>query len=141
MTAEQNKAIIRRYREIHTTGNLDQLDQIVAADLNAHSRIPGTPEGLAGGKVAHQMFLSAFPDVAVTTEDLVAEGDKVVERFHVKGTNTGSFMGAPPTGKAFETWGISIFRLANGKIVEHWGSQDLYSVMVQLGFVPAPGSR
>src|SRR5436190_19218603 len=117
MSVEQNKAIVRRYREIHKNGTLDQLDEIVAKDLVAHSALPGVPSGLNGGKMAHNILLSAFPDNHVTTEDLIAEGDKVVERFTAQGTNTGSFIGMPPTGKSYKITGMSIFRIANGKIV------------------------
>ena len=137
--AEANKAIVRRYRQAHNANNLDALDQIVAADLIAHNMLPGLPPGLEGGKMAHQGFMAAFSDGQTTTEDLIAEGDKVVERYSFRGTNTGSFLGAPPTGRRVESSSISIYRIANGKIVEHWGENDVIGVMVQLGLMPAPG--
>jgi predicted ester cyclase len=137
--AEANKAIIRRYREAHNTNNLGALDAIVATDLIAHNMLPGLPPGLAGGKMAHQGFVAAFPDGQTRTEDVIAEGDKVVERYSFRGTNTGSFLGAPPTGRRVESSSISIYRIANGKIVEHWGENDVIGVMVQLGLMPAPG--
>jgi predicted ester cyclase len=68
----------------------------------------------------HQTFLAAFPDGHVTTEDLIAEGDKVVECFSFRGTNTNSLMGVRATGKNVTFSGISVFRVANDKIVEHW---------------------
>jgi predicted ester cyclase len=89
--------------------------------------------------MAHMAFAAAFPDGHVTTEDLVAEGDKVVERFSFRGTNIGPFLGAPATGKQVITTGVAIFRIANGKIVEHWGENDALGVMQQLGLIPAPG--
>ncbi len=119
--------------------NLAALDDIVTADIISHNGLPGLPPGLEGGKMAHMAFATAFPDSQVTTEDLVAEGDKVVERFSFRGTNTGSFMGAPPTGKKVTSSGMSIFRIAGGKIVEHWGENDALGTLQQLGFVPAPG--
>jgi predicted ester cyclase len=137
--AEANKAIIRRYRQAHNVNNMAALDQIVATDLIAHNMLPGLPPGLEGGKMAHQGFMAAFADGQTTTEDLIAEGDKVVERYSFRGTNTGSFLGAPPTGKRVESSSISIYRIANGKIVEHWGENDVIGVMVQLGLMPAPG--
>jgi predicted ester cyclase len=140
MSAEENKAIVRRYREIHNSNNLAALDQIVDANIISHNGVPGLPAGLEGGKMAHMMFASAFPDSKVTTEDLVAEGDKVVERFTFRGTNTGSFMGAPPTGKHVTASGMSVFRIANGKIVEHWGENDALGTMQQLGMIPTPGA-
>ncbi|HEX9133450.1 MAG TPA: ester cyclase [Ktedonobacteraceae bacterium] len=140
MSAEENKAIVRRYREIHNSNNLAALDQIVDAHIVSHNGVPGLPPGLEGGKMVHNMFLSAFPDSQVTTEDLIADGDKVVERFTFRGTNKGSFMGAPPTGKQVTSTGMSVFRIANGKIVEHWGENDALGVMQQLGLVPMPGA-
>ena len=137
MSTEANKALIRRYREIHNKGNLDALDEIVAKDLVSHSSLPGLPPGLEGGKMAHQFFTSAF-ETQTTTDDLVAEDDKVVERFTAHIKHTGPFMGFPATGKSCTTTGMSVFRIANGKIVEHWGENDALGLMQQLGMIPAP---
>ena len=138
MTTQDNKALVRRYREAHNANNLALLDEIVATDIKSHTSIPGFPPGLEGGKKAHQMFLAAFPDGHVTTEDVITEGDKVVERFSFKGTNTGSFMGAPATGKKVTSSGMSVFRIANGKIVEHWGNRDDLGMLQQLGVIIPP---
>jgi predicted ester cyclase len=124
MSTEANKALVRRYREAHNTNNLALLDEFVATDIKSHSGIPGLPPGLQGGKMAHQTFLAAFPNGYVTTKELIAEGEKVVERFSFRGTNTDFFMGAPATGKKVMFTGVSVFRIANGKIVEHWGASD-----------------
>jgi steroid delta-isomerase-like uncharacterized protein len=139
MSAEENKTVVRKYREAHNQNNLAALDTIVAQDLISHSALPGLPPGLAGGKLAHQGFLAAFPDTQTTTEDLIAEGDKVVERYTARGTHTGDFMGAPPTGKKFSIESMVIYRFANGKIVEMWGLNDVQALMMQLGLMPAPG--
>ena len=139
MSTEENKAIVRKYREAHNQNKLDALDAIVAQDLISHAALPGLPPGLAGGKMAHQIFLGSFSDLQTTTEDLIAEGDKVVERYMTRGTHTGDFMGAPPTGKKFAAETMVIYRLANGKIVETWGLNDVQAVMMQLGLMPAPG--
>ena len=129
MSTEDNKAIVRKYREAHNKNNLGALDAIVAKDLVSHSALPGLPPGLEGGKMAHQAFMAAFPDTQTTTQDLVAEGDKVVERYSAHGTNTGSFMGMPATGKKYSIESIVIYRFANGKIVEMWGLNDTQSLM------------
>jgi steroid delta-isomerase-like uncharacterized protein len=139
MSSEENKALVRRYRDIHNKGNLDELDKIVARDIISHSALPGMPPGLEGGKMAHQAFLSAFPDTHTDTQDLIAEGDKVVERYSAHGTHTGSFMGAPATGKKYSIESLVIYRIANGKIVEMWGLNDTQGLMMQLGMMPAPG--
>jgi len=138
--SEQNKAIVRRYREIHNTNQLDQLDQIMAPDLISHSIFPGLPPGMAGAKASHQFLVSIFPDTKTRTDDLIAEGDKVVERWTNTGTHTGEpFLGAPASGKKFSVTGISIYRIANGKIVEHWGEFNSTTVAQQLGLMPAQG--
>ena len=139
MSAEENKATVRKYREAHNKNNLGALDAIVAKDLISHSALPGLPPGLEGGKMAHQAFLAAFPDTQTTTQDLIAEGDKAVERYSAHGTNTGAFMGMPATGKKYSIESIVIYRFANGKIVEMWGLNDTQGLMTQLGMMPAPG--
>jgi predicted ester cyclase len=126
MSTEANKVLVRRYREAHNTNNLALLDEVVAADIKSHNGIPGLPSGLQGAKMVHRTFLAAFPNGQITTEGLIAEGDQVVERFSFRGTNTGSLMHAPPTGKKVTFTGVSVFRIANGKIVEHWGAHDAF---------------
>lgn len=141
MSTEENKAIVRRYREIHNKSQLDQLGEVLAADFVGHSLRPGLPAGLDGARMAHQGGLAAFPDLRVTTEDLIAEGDKVVERWTQTMTHTGvSMFGAPAgSGKKVKVTGISIYRIANGKIVEHWSQGDTVSLLQQMGVMPAPG--
>jgi steroid delta-isomerase-like uncharacterized protein len=137
--AEANKAIIRRYRQAHNQNDMATLDEIVAADIISHNGLPGLPAGREGGKIAHQGSLAAFPDGKTTSDDLIAEGDKVVERFTLVGTHKGDFLGIPATGKQVRVTGMSIFRIANGKIVEHWGENDGIGLMTQLGVLPASG--
>jgi predicted ester cyclase len=139
MSTEDNKSIIRRYRAVHNENRLEALDAIVAEDLISHNALPGLPPGREGGKMAHRGFTEAFPDGQSTTEDLIAEGDKVVERYTFRGTNLGSFMGAPPTSKKVQIESMSIYRIANGKIVEHWGENDTLGLMAQMGMMPMGG--
>jgi predicted ester cyclase len=141
LSTEQNKAIVRRYREIYNSSNLDTLEEVLAADFIAHNLLPGLPPGIESAKLVHQVTMATWPDQYVTTEDLIAEGDRVVERWTQTQTHTGApVFGAPAnTGKKLRVTGISIYRIANGKIVEHWAESDLYGVMVQLGLIPVPG--
>ena len=139
MSTESNKALVKRYQDAHNSNNLAALDDIVAANLVSHNMLPGIPAGREGGKMVHQALIAAFPDQHTETLALIAEGDKVVQHFMVSGTDKGGFMGAPPTGKSYKVPGISIFRIANGKIVEHWGVFDQLGVLQQLGMMPAPG--
>jgi hypothetical protein len=82
------------------------------------------------------ILLRTFPDIHVTLEDVIAEGDKIVARNTVTGTNLGEYMGRPPTGKSVTYNEIFIFRFAAGRIAEIWGVVDVLSVMRQLGAIP-----
>ncbi|MEP7188890.1 MAG: ester cyclase [Roseiflexaceae bacterium] len=141
MSIEHNKELVRRYRWAHTTNHLDQLDKIVAADLITHNLLPDFPPGLAGGKMAHKLTLAAFPDYSVTSEgDLIAEGDKVVERWICGGTFTGApYFGTSANGKRFCVAGISIYRIAHSTIAEHWGEANFLDAAQQLGTIPSIG--
>ncbi|HEX6385062.1 MAG TPA: ester cyclase, partial [Anaerolineae bacterium] len=121
-------------------GNLGVADELIVADAVEHEEFPGL-EG-SGPEVAKQfvaIIRSAFPDVRVQTQDMIAEGDKVVARVTLTGTHRGEFLGIPPTGKQVEVSTIDIIRVADGKMVEHWGVTDNLGMMQQLGVVPAPG--
>lgn len=140
MTAqlETNKDIVRRYRDAHNINQLDLLDDIVAADLIAHAQVPNVPPGLEGGKMVHMGVIASCPDLQTRTEDLFAEGDKVVERWSMSMTHTGApLFGAPATGRRVQVTGTSIYRIADGKIVEHWANMDFIGVLQQLGLAPA----
>ena len=133
MSFEENKNIVRRYQEIYNNNELDRLNEVVSEDMLTPKIMPGIPHGIEGAKVAHQIMLAGFPDYQTVIDDLIAEGDKVVARITMAGTHTGSFMGIPPTGKFISFTGMYIARIANGKIVEHWGEEDGVSLLQQLG--------
>jgi steroid delta-isomerase-like uncharacterized protein len=133
MSIEENKKIIRRYQAIYNSNDLDALGEVLSEDLRTPKIMPGIPTGFEGAKAAHRMMLAGFPDYQTRIDDLIAEDDKVVARITMSGTNTGSFMGIPPTGKHVSFSGIYIARLANGKIVEHWGEEDGVGLLQQLG--------
>jgi len=133
MSNAENKKIVRRYQEIYNSNDLEALGEVVSEDLLTPKIMPGIPSGMEGAKAAHRIMLAGFPDYQTVIDDLVAEGDKVVARITMSGTNTGNFMGIPPTGKHVSFTGIYIARIANGKIVEHWGEEDSISLLQQLG--------
>lgn len=140
MSAEQNKAKIRYYfEEVWNKGNLDAVDEVVAANLVDHNVPPGLPPGSEGYKVFVGLFRTAFPDMNITVEDLLADGDKVIARFTSRGTHQGDLMGIPPTGKSITVTGISIDRFEGEKYVESWMEFDQLSMMQQLGVIPAAG--
>jgi predicted ester cyclase len=135
---ETNKNIVRRYRDAHNSSQLDLLDDIVASDLISHTLLPNVPRGLEGGKMVHMGVIASCPDLQTRTEDLFAEGDKVVERWSMSMTHTGEpFLGAPASGRRVQVTGTSIYRIANDKIVEHWANMDFLGVLQQLGLAPA----
>ena len=140
MSGDDTKAIIRAFVETVWNGRqLDRADEIVAADFIDHAPMPGQAPGLEGVKRKWAMYLDAIPDFRITIEELVAEGDKVAVRRTYEGTHRGGpLLGIPATGKRLQFGGISIFRLANGRIAEHWEQLDRLTLMQQLGVLPTP---
>jgi steroid delta-isomerase-like uncharacterized protein len=138
--SEENKALVRRQlEEVFNKHNPGAVDQFFGPDYVNHNAPPGLPNDREGLKASVSGFLSAFPDLKVTSDFQVAEGDKVVMRYTATGTHTGELMGMPATGKRVHMTGISIARVAGGKIVEEWNEADMMGMMQQLGVVPAPG--
>ena len=133
MSIEENKRIVRRYQEIYNSNNLDALTEVVQEDFLTPRMMPGMPPGLEGAKQIHQATLLGMPDWHTEIEELIAEGDKVVARITMTGTHTGEFFGFPATGNRISFTGIYIARIADGKIVEHWGEEDSLGLMQQLG--------
>jgi steroid delta-isomerase-like uncharacterized protein len=133
MAIEENKKIVQRYQEIYNLNDLDALGEVVSQDLRTPKIMAGIPTGIEGAKAAHRIMLAAFPDYQTIIDDLFSEGDKVAARISMSGTNTGSFLGIPATGKHVSFTGIYIARIADGKIVEHWGEEDSVSLLQQLG--------
>lgn len=139
--AKENKALLQNfYDEVLNAKHMDAIDKFVAADAVDHAAMPGQAPGLAGVKQMLNMYLTAFPDLHTKVEDMIAEGDKVVARITMTGTQKGEFMGVAPTGKKIDITGIDIVRFAKGKMVEHWGNEDDLGMMQQLGVVPPPGT-
>jgi steroid delta-isomerase-like uncharacterized protein len=139
MSTEQNKAILRQvYEAAFNQQNLDALDEVIASDSTDHNLTPEQPPGLEGAKQVFSSFHTAFPDLQVNVEDMIAEGDKVVARLTVRSTHQGEFMGIAPTGNQVTFTGIDIVRIAAGKIVERWGNFDDLGMMQQLGVMEQP---
>ena len=134
MSIEENKQIVRRYQEIYNSNDVDALSEVVSEDLLTPKIMAGIPTGIQGAKAAHRIMLAGFPDYQTRIDDLIAEGDKVVARVRITGTHTGDFYGIPPTGKHIDLSGIYIVRIADGKLVEHWGEENGSEVLRQLGF-------
>jgi deazaflavin-dependent oxidoreductase (nitroreductase family) len=138
MSTEDNKAHVRRFYQegVH---NPALFDELLAPTYVLH--LPGSPPiaGIEGAKQLMVAYTSGFPDLQLTTEDMVAEGDKVAIRNTWRGTHQGAFQGLPPTGKYVTFTGTDLFRFAGGKIAEQWADLDALGLMQQLGAIPAIG--
>jgi steroid delta-isomerase-like uncharacterized protein len=138
--SEGHTVFMRRYfEEILDGGNLGLVDEIFDPEYVLHD--PNAAEevrGLEGAKQFVGMFRSAFPDIVHTIEDQVTEGDKMVTRLRAHATHKSELMGIPPTGKEVTIEGISIWRIANGKIKECWFNYDVLGLMRQLGAIREP---
>ena len=123
---DEDKAIARRVYEIISAGDFEKAVEIVDAEAPDNELLPGDPPAklidtfMATFKEARE----GFPDLSVTVEDVMAEGDRVAARVTMRGTHRGEFQGIAPTGKRVEVRAIDMFRISNGKIVEHWGHAD-----------------
>ena len=141
MSAEQNKVLVSRIADdIWNQGLLAVVDEVMIADAKYHG--PHMPNGLGSRenwRQAIERYRAAFRDSHVTFEELIANGDTVVGRWSATGTHTGPMPGVPPTGKRIAIGGITIYRIAGGKIVEAWEQLDLLGMWQQLGIVALPG--
>ena len=137
MSAETNKAIVRRFYEEIDKGNLAILDELVAPDYLDHSPppFPGLAPGREGLKQAFKLFWEATPGVHHIDEQ-IAEGDKVVTRLTCTGKHEGDLPGAPRTGNELRMTSITIHRLSNGKLVEKWSEKDMIGFLQQIGVMP-----
>jgi steroid delta-isomerase-like uncharacterized protein len=135
--AEENKAIVlRHWEEVVSQGNMDVIDEIFAPNFVAHE----ADQDIRGPKGVRQFILmlrTAFPDLHVSVEDMLAEGDKVVQRWSGHGSHQGELMGLPPSGKRVSVAGITISRFEGGKVAEEWELYDMMGMMQQLGAIPS----
>jgi steroid delta-isomerase-like uncharacterized protein len=137
MSAEENKALVSRFvEEFWNKGNTAAADELMAIDAAIHMPT-GEVVNLDGLKSFAGTFRGSFPDWHSTVEELIAEGDRVAERWTGRGTHRGELQGIPPTGKRVEVPGSVFYRIVDGKIVEFRGQLDMMSLMQQLGVIPS----
>jgi len=135
--SQEHKVIFRRiYDEVFNQGILATVDELVAEEVIEHAPGPTQGPGREGFKHFVLSFRRAFPDLRITVEDLIAEGDRAVARITIRGTHHGDFMGIAPTGRAICITETNILRFQEGKIVEHWGNGDDLGLLQQLGIIP-----
>jgi steroid delta-isomerase-like uncharacterized protein len=139
MSSEESKVIVRRFWGVWEEGNIDLVDELLAPDYVNHSpATPDQPTDPEGIKAVVGMFRGAMPDLRVIIEDMIAEGGKVVVRYTIEGTHERELFGVPPTGQRLSIKSISVERVSDGKIREHWRITDSLDMMQQLGVIPVP---
>ena len=139
MTTTTSKMLERIPLEVLNKSDFALIDEIYATDFVEHTPQPGVTPTREGFKQTAIALKKAFPDLYYTVEDTIESGDRLVHRLSASGTMTGEFMGIPATGKRATWTEIHIGRVANGRLVEHWGLVDQLGMLVQLGIVQAPG--
>lgn len=137
MSTEQNKSIVRRLLEQSWgQGDLGVLREVVSQDFCDENPAPGQPCGYEGQEWAVRTFRTGLSNISLRVDDLVGQGDRVVDRWTFSATQTGEFMGIPATGRKFTLTGMDECRLENGKIAQLWHVEDILGMMRQLGAAP-----
>jgi predicted ester cyclase len=141
VSADENKALVRRFYAEIDKGNLSAMDELVAEDYVDHSPppFPGLASGRAGVKQAFELFWEATPG-RHQIEDQVAEGDRVVTRLRAVGSHEGDLPGIPRTGNELEMTATVIHRIEDGKLAEKWSDKDELGFLQQLGVLPQMGA-
>jgi steroid delta-isomerase-like uncharacterized protein len=139
--SEQNKTIVRRlFDELWNKGNLPVADELIAPTYTHHdASTPDLGRGPESEKKRVTLYRTAFSDLRLTVEDMIAEGETVVARWSCRGAHKGDLNGIAPTGKQFVISGVSIVRFAGGRMVEGWINWDALGLMQQLSVVPELG--
>ncbi len=132
-----SKTFVRSTTErIWSTGDANLIDEHMASSYVLHNAPTGFAPDREGLKAILHAMRSAFPDLRMTVEDVVAEGDRVVQRRRYEGTHKGELFGIPATGKSVNVSQITISRVADGKFAEEWAETDFLGMLQQLGVVP-----
>lgn len=137
--SEENKTIVRHfYEEVMNKGNVDLLDEIMAADFKDHGEtLFGSPQGrdtLKQGIIASR---SVFADLTVELHEIIADGEMVGVRGTMRCTQQGTFLGVAPSGNELSWTGLAMFRITDGKLAERWFNSDSLSIVQQIGIVPS----
>lgn len=137
---DANKSLVRSYYEAVNKEDYNALDQLFSSDYQRYVSALGKPLDVAGQKQRLAGMRIAFPDLQITVENLIAEGDYVTIYLTARGTHKGMLQGMiKPTGLKFTTSGFEIIRIVNGKMIEHWGGTDTFDILTQLGAILTVG--
>jgi predicted ester cyclase len=142
MSTDRNKNLYWRFMsEVANKGDMKVADEILSPQVKEYEKLPpGYPPTGEGIKKLFAMLRVAFPDLTISIEDQLADGDKVVARVTLRGTHRGDFLGIAPTHRRVAYEAIDISRFADGKLVEHWGIPDYLTLLQQLGVTRLPGA-
>jgi steroid delta-isomerase-like uncharacterized protein len=134
------KELFRRWvDQVWTRGDVGLLDELHTPGFRDRTGNPGVTPDTAGMKQFILRLRAAFPDAVFTTEDMVAEDDRVAARWTMRGTHTGEFNGIPATGNPVTLAGFAFLRIQDGRLAELWHPEDDMAALRQLGILPAPG--
>ena len=142
-SVDPNKTVSRRWIELFNERDDAGQADVLAPDYVAHAPASLEPAPLDREAWASFLdgFVEGFPDLRLTVEDSVAEGDLVAQRVHFAGTHTGVFQGLPPTHRKVEFSGLELNRFVDGRVAEHWFQLDALGLLQQLGLAVVPGPR
>jgi steroid delta-isomerase-like uncharacterized protein len=136
---DANKALVRSYYDALNRGDLNALDQFFAPDYKRYLSATGAPLDAAGQKKRLAGLGAVFPDMQITVDNIIAEGDYVAVSLTARGTQQAALMGIPATGKSITVSGFEVIRIVNGKMAEHWGGTDTFNILQQIGAVISAG--
>lgn len=136
---KDNKALVRRMEEeLFNKRNVAAVDEFLAPGYVLRTAGEGMPNDREAVREAIAAYLAGFPDLHISIDELLADGDRVVGRFTFTGTHDGELFGIPPTGRLISVRQVAIYRIADGQVVEEWEISDQLGLMQQLGAIPAP---
>ena len=136
MTLDKNKQIVRRYiEEVVNTGDIKKLDEFVSPDYIETLDPDKKKIGVEGAKQHVAGVRQTFPDLHLTVDKQIAEGDWVVSCITARGTHRGEWIGMKPTGKKVEITAVNVDKIVNGKMVEHGGAANMLEVLLGIGAV------
>jgi len=138
---EHNKALVRQVLELIDARKLDEAFELYAVDYVYHGPDGEIINGREGIRELWEVFLTGFPDLRSTVDDLITDGDKLVMRWRIEGSHTGEFLGVAPTGAVINLRVTEIFRIANGQLVEAWDQYDRLGLMQRIGAIQMPDSN
>ena len=139
MSESENVELFRRVTlGAFADGDMSVIDECLTDDFQEHEPAPGVRSGREGVKDIVTMIRTGFPDLRITIDEAFGVGDQVCARSTWTGTNTGSFMGMAPTGKAATWEAIDIIHARDGRIAEHWGQLDVMGMLTQIGLMQMP---